>query len=116
MLGRPGPVPELVELHATPNRAADRRTRFELDPAAVVAAEDRARARGLAIVGVWHSHPRGPARPSDADRAAALAWGTGWLSVLSAPGALSCWRLVDGAFHALELADASRGPQWSSSS
>ena len=47
--------------------------RYELDPADILAADRRARARGLDVVGFWHSHPDHPARPSqfDSDRA----WG-----------------------------------------
>jgi proteasome lid subunit RPN8/RPN11 len=41
--------------------------RFELDLGALVAADRRARDRGLAIVGVWHSHVDAPAIPSRAD-------------------------------------------------
>jgi proteasome lid subunit RPN8/RPN11 len=44
--------------------------RYELDPADILAADRRARARGLDVVGFWHSHPDHPARPSqfDSDR------------------------------------------------
>jgi proteasome lid subunit RPN8/RPN11 len=46
-------------------------TRFFLHPADQLAAERRATALGLEVVGVWHSHPDRPARPSAADRAGA---------------------------------------------
>lgn len=50
------------------NLRADRmRDRYELDPGAIVEAERAARARGLDVVGFWHSHPDHPARPSDFD-------------------------------------------------
>lgn len=50
------------------NVRADRtRDRYELDPGAIVEAERAARARGLDVVGFWHSHPDHPARPSDFD-------------------------------------------------
>lgn len=51
------------------NVAADPRRRFEVDPRHLFAAQRTARAGGPAIVGVWHSHPDGPVRPSAADRA-----------------------------------------------
>lgn len=60
---------------------ADAGTRFVLDPAALVAAEDEARAAGRVVLGVWHSHPDGPATLSEADRAAATA---SWLHVVVA--------------------------------
>ncbi|MGP8161333.1 MAG: M67 family metallopeptidase [Candidatus Dormibacteria bacterium] len=49
-------------------RLADR---YDLDPADILAADRSARARGLDVVGFWHSHPDHPARPSqfDSDRA-----------------------------------------------
>ena len=53
-------------------RAADR---YELDPAAIVAAEKAARGSNFEVVGIWHSHPDHPARPSETDRQAA--W-EGW--------------------------------------
>lgn len=44
-----------------------RRDRFDLDPVAYVAADQAARAEGLEVLGVWHSHPDHPATPSAAD-------------------------------------------------
>ena len=44
---------------------------WELDPGALVGAEVRAAARGLVVLGAWHSHPGASARPSLRDRAAA---------------------------------------------
>ena len=41
--------------------------RFDLDPAALVRAEDLGRAAGLEVVAVWHSHPDAPAHPSEED-------------------------------------------------
>jgi proteasome lid subunit RPN8/RPN11 len=45
--------------------------RFFLDPIAFLRVERHAVSRGLAVVGVWHSHPDQPARPSAHDLAAA---------------------------------------------
>ncbi|MEM7355468.1 MAG: M67 family metallopeptidase, partial [Acidobacteriota bacterium] len=47
------------------------RDRFLLDPQDFLAADKAARARGLDIVGIWHSHPDHPARPSITDLEAA---------------------------------------------
>ncbi|MEM7516481.1 MAG: M67 family metallopeptidase [Planctomycetota bacterium] len=41
---------------------------FELDPACLVEAEREAAARGLAILGFWHSHADAPAILSEKDR------------------------------------------------
>lgn len=51
------------------------RDRFELDPEDFMKADAAARADGLDIVGIWHTHPDHPAQPSATDRAAA--W-QGW--------------------------------------
>lgn len=48
---------------------------FALAPAALLAAERRARELGLEVVGCYHSHPRGEARPSARDvEGASRAW------------------------------------------
>ncbi len=52
---------------------------FELHPEDHLALTLDAERAGLAVVGVWHSHPRGPARPSATDRA--VAW-DGWLHAI----------------------------------
>lgn len=48
------------------NRAV-RWDRFEADPLGLLRAELQARRRGLKVLGYYHSHPRGPLRPSPAD-------------------------------------------------
>lgn len=50
-------------------RATDR---YELDPEDFFKANNEACASGLEIIGVWHSHPDYPARPSETDRM--MAW------------------------------------------
>lgn len=50
-----------------------RSDKFDLDPVAYVAADRAARAEGLEVIGVWHSHPDHPAAPSEDDRRAAWA-------------------------------------------
>ena len=44
------------------------RDRYELDPRGHLDADRRARATGRDIVGIYHSHPDHPARPSEFDR------------------------------------------------
>src|SRR5487761_730890 len=62
----PGRAEELLPLSA-PERESER-NRFLIDPNDVRLAEQKARARGLDIVGFYHSHPDHPARPSSYDR------------------------------------------------
>jgi len=76
------------------------RDRYQLDPEHLFRAEERARREGLEVVGVWHSHPEHPARPSETDRAAA--W-EGWSYLIASVDAeavreLRSWRLADGWF------------------
>lgn len=64
--------------------------RFEIDPAALIAAHRAARGGGPALLGYWHSHPNGLAEPSAADRAAASGDGRIW--AIAANGAITLWR------------------------
>ena len=52
--------------------AVDAHRRFEMDPRDHFAALRLARQDGLTIVGFYHSHPRGPERPSPTDVAEAM--------------------------------------------
>ena len=46
-----------------------------LDPRDLLRAGERALSLGLDVVGIWHTHPDHPARPSETDRARAWeAW------------------------------------------
>ena len=79
---------------------SDLKTRFELDAVAWVAAEAAARDRGEVLVGLWHSHPDGPPRPSREDGVGAASLPTGWayvlvdLSAVGSPAAVTFWRWV----------------------
>jgi proteasome lid subunit RPN8/RPN11 len=102
LIGRRAPTRiEIVEVTEARNVVAQRaRDRFELDPLDHLAAEESAAARGLEIVGVWHSHPDHPAVPSQTDRSRAWA---GWSHVIVAIGPdgamdVRAWRLVEGEF------------------
>ena len=69
--------------------------RYELDPLDFLAADTEARDLGLEVLGVWHSHPDHPARPSETDRAAA--WPDWSYVIVSVTGAgvqdMRSWRL-----------------------
>lgn len=65
-------VRHATEVHAAPNLNVERaRDRYILDPAAYREIEKDVAARGLEIVGVYHSHPDHPSAPSETDRARA---------------------------------------------
>jgi proteasome lid subunit RPN8/RPN11 len=74
--------------------------RYELAPQDFIAADTEAQKAGLEIVGVWHSHPDHPARPSETDRESA--W-EGWSYLILAvkhDGVhdLRSWRLASAQF------------------
>lgn len=52
---------------------------FEIDPAALIAAERAMRDGGEAIIGYFHSHPTGSVKPSKTDAAMAAPDGRIWL-------------------------------------
>ena len=80
------------------NIADDPHTRFEIDPAALIAAERAARQGGLPVLGHYHSHPNGSGAPSPRDAADAARDGRLWLII--AAGRISAWRSVThGALH-----------------
>ena len=92
---------EIERLTEAKNLNTDRaHDRYVLDPADLLAAEEIARSSGLEVVGIWHSHPDHPARPSITDRDAA--W-EGWSYVIAEVTCdgvpeITSWRLIDGAF------------------
>ena len=56
-----------------PGRESER-NRFLIDPLEQLRVEKDARARGLDVLGYYHSHPDHPARPSNYDREHAWPW------------------------------------------
>jgi proteasome lid subunit RPN8/RPN11 len=80
----------VTALLPTTNVAADPATTFEIDPRALLTAYRAARAGGPAVLGHYHSHPRGPVRPSGAD--AAASHGDGALWIIANGDTIGCWR------------------------
>ena len=95
------PADRVAEAVAVDNVAGDARRRYELDPAATLAAIDDAGTRGLEPVGFYHSHPRGPAEPSATDRERAT-W-TGHVHAIVAPGELGAYRWTGDSFRSLRV-------------
>lgn len=86
-------------LEALPLRNGEQRqprTRFSVAPRDYLAAESLAEARGLRLLGFWHSHPDHPARPSATDRR--FAWEELLTLIVAVeagvPGALTAWELT----------------------
>lgn len=95
------------------NVSAEPGRRFEIDPAALIAAHRVARGGGPAVIGHYHSHPTGLAEPSPRDAADAAPDGSIWL--IAGGGAVTAWRAVaagerHGRFDPLALACTERTP------
>lgn len=84
------------------------RNRFLIDPLEQLRVEKDARARGLEVLGYYHSHPDCPARPSSYDREHAWPWYSYLILSVERGIAkeLNCWVLAEGrgAFEAEPLA------------
>jgi len=68
----------ITEARAAANVHPSPHTHFEIDPQALIDAHRAERAGGPAVIGYYHSHPRGPAEPSPTDRACASGDGRIW--------------------------------------
>ena len=89
---------EILEVYPLVNRREDSpQNRFSVAPQDVIDADRAAQARGLDVVGWYHSHPDHPARPSEYDREHAWPWYS-YIIVSVAKGAaeeMTSWRLED---------------------
>ncbi|SFG09841.1 Proteasome lid subunit RPN8/RPN11, contains Jab1/MPN metalloenzyme (JAMM) motif [Novosphingobium sp. CF614] len=92
LLGRGGPGGEgRIEMALPAANVSDRpRLRFEIDPAALLAAHKAARAGGPRVLGYYHSHPTGHPVPSAID----CEHSTGDLRIwaIIASGQVAFWR------------------------
>lgn len=85
--------------------AGDAKTSFEIEPELHLALQKRAREGALDVVGVWHSHPHGAARPSAEDARRSLMPRWCWLITGFGPGRnaeSAAFVALDGAPHILE--------------
>jgi proteasome lid subunit RPN8/RPN11 len=83
-----------------PNAATTPRTRYELDPTEQFRAMEAIEDASEVVVGFYHSHPRGPPRPSATDEA--LATWTGYSYVIVSLGGpepeIGSWRWTGEVF------------------
>jgi proteasome lid subunit RPN8/RPN11 len=78
-------------------------TRFEVDPARVVAAITGAEKEGLRFIGLFHSHPA-PAVPSSVDLKYMRLWGDAlWLIMSSTDGKLAAYQLIEDTIKEVTL-------------
>ena len=93
-----GDAGAIDDARPTRNVAADPRRRFEIDPAALIAAHRGQRAGGVAMIGCYHSHPSGHPEPSPRDAADAAP--NGWLWLIVGGGEARLFTAVEqGAIH-----------------
>ncbi|RLJ70510.1 proteasome lid subunit RPN8/RPN11 [Hydrogenivirga caldilitoris] len=96
-----GDVRTVFGAYETPNANPDRKNdRYEIDPKDYMKAEDKAKEFGLEIVGVYHSHPDHPDRPSQFDEERAFE-GLSYIIISVQRGKATSyrsWELVDGKF------------------
>jgi proteasome lid subunit RPN8/RPN11 len=88
-------VHEILELENSSEVYRNRR--FIIEPEDYQNAESRARELGMDVLGIYHSHPDHPARPSQFDLEHALPW---WSYVIIGvergnPSAMSSWLLQE---------------------
>jgi len=88
----------VATIRRTENRQTeDRSRRYELTAEDYRAADEAARTQGLDVVGVYHSHPDHPARPSETDLEKATFPGYTYVIVAVAMGIpkdLTAWTLA----------------------
>ena len=70
---------QVSDYQLTDNVALNPERHFEIDPAALIAAERAARGDGPEILGYFHSHPTGNIDPSKTDAQSAAPDGRIWL-------------------------------------
>ena len=87
---------EIVEMQVTENISENPNLSFEIDPKALFAALRGERAGGPKLVGYFHSHPSGDAKPSATDAAMAEADGKLW--VIAGGSEVTAWRAELGGF------------------
>lgn len=97
--------PDTIEMALpAPNVAVDRKRMFELDPVILLHTHRAARAGGPTVLGHYHSHPEGTAKPSLHDAAFAKT-GQLWLIVAKGRAALFAARRegpIQGRFVAVD--------------
>jgi desampylase len=93
-----GDCEQVRDIEPVANVSRKPETRFEIDPAALIAAHRRVRGGATALLGYYHSHPNGAALPSAEDALQAAPDGAIWLII--AASELKAWRAVaDGAVY-----------------
>jgi proteasome lid subunit RPN8/RPN11 len=95
---------DILDSRRATNLAADPLRRYLIEPQGHLQAIRDARARGLQVVGAYHSHPRSTAVPSATDVAEGFGHFVFVIAGLSVePPELMAWEWTDGNFAAVPL-------------
>ena len=89
---------QVTRVEPSRNLAAEPARRFAIDTQLQFTQQRLARERGEAVIGYYHSHADGAARPSETDLAEAWGEGLVWVVVAVAAGraeAATAWRLLE---------------------
>ena len=99
LLGNDAEPRRVTEILSLPNsfEMSERQRRYLITPEAYVRAEDTAEQMGLALIGVFHSHPDHPNLPSQTDRDWAQPYFSYLITSVQAgqPSGSRCWRLAE---------------------
>jgi len=99
LLGSDGDPRDVSDILALPNtfEVEMRRRRYLITPEAYGEAEDTADRLGMSLIGVFHSHPDHPNRPSETDREWAQPFFSYIITSVEQGRAVQsrCWRLVE---------------------
>ncbi len=100
LLGRAeGERREVVAIRGTANAREDdaRYNRYLITPQEMMRGEDEAASLGLEVIGVFHSHPDHPNRPSEFDREWAFPWYVYVITSVQRGQAVEsrCWQLSE---------------------
>ena len=71
----------VASAHRSENRAQDPQTKFEINPQLRFDLERLAREGEMDVVGLYHSHPNGPAKPSKIDLSRAWETALTWVII-----------------------------------
>lgn len=106
-----GDAIEVASVHRARNLERERaHDRYTVSPEDWLGTENGARAEGLEVVGIWHTHPDHPPLPSPTDLEGAWEGYTYLITHVTAHGAQAsrAWRIARGAFVEQEIVEPTR--------
>ncbi|MCL6527303.1 MAG: M67 family metallopeptidase [Thermaceae bacterium] len=92
-VGRLGQVDQVIPL---PNIHPQPTLAYHAHPGALLQAVQKLDREGLELLAIYHSHPRGPARPSSADQAQAF-WRVPYVILALETGEVRAYNLPQGS-------------------